>query len=226
MYLLNEDNKIALYDIDFIDRKGVKKIAKELALNSIKMDEFIVTKGSSECEKLLENDNKQPICDPVYVGKDTKDGTMKVVEYSSKTPYTLALVGYYAKNNFIQTLYSSMEFSNGKDIYLQKLVKRMISGCLVFPQLYMTKCNFDYESYKKHDRLFENLKKDAFSLEFFISEYYPDLKSFIDLLPCMEFTLEEVFNRNHFQEDSWQAVSARCNTETLKQLGLTPNIRN
>lgn len=223
MYLLNEKNKIALYDLDFNNSNEIISMGKYLANESITISKSI--KSAHEYAMMTERGNKQSIYDPVYFGENAQDDTIKVTEFKSKTPYTLAIIAYYAKNNILKTLYSSMEFSNDKQIYLEKLVDRIMSGYSVFPQLYMTKCHFDNKSYQNHDKLFESLKNNPYSLDFLIEEYYPDLKAFLDLLPYIDFTLEKEYKDNFYAEDSWQAISAKNNTETLKQLGLTPNIR-
>lgn len=154
MYLLNDDNKVVKYDFEFNNRSEVMKLSKSLAVNSITVDKY--AKSASEYKRLEDMGNSQSISNPVYDGEKGNDAVL-ITEYRSKTPYTLAIVGYYAKNNWIQSLYSSMDFGN-KSYYLKTLVERMMSGYLAIPQLYMTKCHFDGESYRKHDRLFGALK--------------------------------------------------------------------
>lgn len=222
MYLLNNEDKVTLYDLEFNNRAEFMRIAKKLS-STITFNEFI--KSVSEYEKMTEKGDKQPVYNPVYVGEKENDA-IKVVEYTSKTPFTLAMVAYYAKNNWIQSLYSSMEYAyRDKYIYLKKIVDRMMSSYMLSPQLYMTKCNFDTETYRKHDMLFECVKKNSFSLEFLIEQYYPDLKAFIELIPYIDFVEEKTYNEGYFGVDSFEYTSAKMNTETMKQLGLTPNIR-
>lgn len=226
MYLLNDENKVTLYDIEFNNRSKVLNIAKELCRDSVDVKEY--TKSLSDFAEMTEKGDKQPIYNPVYIGKETGDSkTIKITEYTSKTPYTLALVAYYSKNNWVQSLYQSVSLMNCKneEIYLKKLVDRIMSSYGLFPQLYMTKCNFDAETYCKHNRLFEKLKDDQYSLEFFIEQYYPDIKAFMDLFPYIEFIETEVYKDGYFQENSFEVNSAEWNTGTMKQLGLTPNIR-
>lgn len=221
MYLINNENNIVLYDLEFNNRSEVIKFTKNLASDSIMVDEN--TTSSYEFTQMTKDGNNQSISNPVYIGEENKESnTVKVIKYTSKTPYTLALVSYYAKNNWLQSIYSSL---GNNSIYLKKLVDRMTSGYLLFPQLYMAKCNFDGSTYQKQDRLFESLKRDEQALEFFLEEYCPDIKAFIELFPYMEFIEEKVYPEYVFESNSFEKKSAEYNMETLKQLGLTPNIR-
>lgn len=222
MYLLNDDNRIVKYDLELNNRSEIMKLCKDLALKSITVDKY--TKSTSEYKKLADMGACQSISNPVYDGEKINDSVL-ITEYRSKTPYTLAMVAYYAKNNWIQSLYSSIDFMD-KAYYVKILVERMMSGYMAMPQLYMTKCHFDGDSYRKHDRLFEALKKDKYALEFMIQEYYPDLKAFMNLFPYIDFVEEEVYRDNYFSEKSFEQSSAIANSDTMKQLGLIPNIRH